>query len=462
MSSAQNRLTLLCAVVVESVIVYSALAGVALLTGLESSPISWIAAAAIMMASFGVARALALIIMPVWMPYVIQSALGALTVYLALATQSLDLGWISAFFREDAPSHFARSAALGGFFGTVFWWRGGRLASTDFPSEQLSFSFKVGLIVLSIAAIVDIFHPANLRIFTLMFVFFAAGVAGLGVSNILPSSGAAAARQTWTRVIGGVVGVIVIVGFLFGILREGALKYISAPLGWLLNIIATVVFYVVIVPLVYVIEFLVSLAFRILRYFAGEREEAEVETELGIQESLRDLIENAEPSEPSIWMRLLAAIAVTFVVAALLVLLARAFRRRVRWLRVDEDGDRETLDEDFDAAEDFARLLFGLLPSRFRRRRRDARLRLPDDEPGIVDVFRIYFGMLRIAESRGAPRPRDRTPSEYRATLSGVFPERLANMATAAFNRACYGRRAASAEEISEMRQALERAERGR
>ena len=108
---------------------------------------------------------------------------------------------------------------------------------------------------------------------------------------------------------------------------------------------------------------------------------------------------------------------------------------------------------------DLARLLFGLLPDRFRRRRSDRRLRLPDDEQNIVDVFRIYFGMLNIAESRGQPRLEFQTPGEYRAALRRVLPDRLVDMATAAFDRACYGRLPSTTEEIVEMRRMLEEAE---
>ena len=50
------------------------------------------------------------------------------------------------------------------------------------------------------------------------------------------------------------------------------------------------------------------------------------------------------------------------------------------------------------------------------------------------------------------------TAGEHRSALVRVFPERLVDMATSAFNRACYGRRAATREQIDEMQQLLEQA----
>ena len=464
MSTLQDRLTLLSAVVVESVWIYSILATLSLLAVPGGSPISWVAALCVAAVSFMTARGLSLVIMPTWMPYVLQMAVGALTIYLVLgaqlqtAGQWMDLGWLSGVFSDTQPEHFTRKALLGGFFSTLFWLRGGRLASTEFPVEHLMFTFRLGLIALSVAAVVDIFHPADLKIFSLMFVFFVAGLIGLGVGHILPSAGQTLTRGRWARVIGAVVGCIALLGLLFSLLQRGALSFIAAPLIFLLNIAARIVFFVIIVPLVYILSFIISGVFWLMQRVAGDPPEGEQEFGLGGQEFLEQFVEQSEPSEPSIWLQILAGIAVALLVGAILLVLARAFRRKTRWLRVEEEGERESLEGEFDPTMDLARLLFGLLPDRFRRRRTQRRLQLPDDERNIVDVFRIYFGMLNIAESRGQPRLDFQTPGEYRTALRRVLPDRLVDMATAAFDRACYGRLPSTTEEIAEMRQMLEEA----
>ena len=462
MSSVQDRIVLLSAVLVESVWIYAALSVVSLMMLPDGSPITWVAALSIMLVSYAVARLLSLIIMPNWMPHLVEMGIGTLTTYLVLGTQLqssgqwIDVGWLSSMFSELKSEHFVRSAAIGGFASVLFWVRGGRIATNEFPVEHLGFTFRLGLIALSVAAIVDIFNAADLRTFELMFVFFASGLAGLGAGHILPSTKRALARRTWVRVIGSVVLSVLLMGLLFSLIQRGMLSFIAAPLKFLLEGVARIIFFVVIVPLVFVLEFLISAFFRLLQRFAGEPPEAEQELQIGPQDMFEQFAQQGEPSEPSIWLQILAGIVVALVVAGILLILARAFRRNVRWRRVDEEGERESLYGEFDPTMDLARLLFGLLPERFRRRKVDTNLRLPDDEQNIVDVFRIYFGMLTLAESRGEHRLESDTPSEHRTRLGRVFPERLVEMATSAFNRACYGRCAATREQIDEMQQLLE------
>ena len=465
MSSAQDRIVLLSAVVVESVWIYAALSMLSLMMLPGGSPISWVAALSITLVSYATARALSLIIMPVWMPHLVEMTLGALTTYLVLGTQLqsagqwLDIGWLSTVFAPDRSDLYIRLCVIGGFASILFWLRGGRLATTEFPVEHLSFTFKLGLIVMSVAAVVDIFNSANLRVFELMFVFFAAGLAGLGTGHILPSTRRALTQRTWIRVIGSIVGVIILSGFLFSLLQRGLLSFISTPLKFIIDGIARVIFFVFIVPLVYVLEFVISAIFSLLLRFAGEPPEDEQEMQIGPQDFMEQFMREAEPSEPSLWLQVLAGVAIALLVGAALFVLARAYRRNLRWRRVDEEGDRESLSDEFDPATDLARLLFGLLPERFRRRKVDNQLRLPEDEQNIVEVFRIYFGMLTIAESRGEQRSAAQTPGELRRPLSRVLPERLVEMATTAFNRACYGRRSATREQIAEMQQLLEQAD---
>ena len=103
-----------------------------------------------------------------------------------------------------------------------------------------------------------------------------------------------------------------------------------------------------------------------------------------------------------------------------------------------------------------ARLLFGLIPDRFKGKRRPPAFRLPDDDADLVEVFRIYFGLLVIADERGFPRPPNETPTEYQRTLERLIPRNLARMATAAFVRACYGHQGTPREQIDQMRVSLE------
>lgn len=463
MSSAQDRLILIACIIVESVWFYVLIAvlSLALLQGINAVP--WIAAIAMMGGSFIVARTTLMIIMPLWLQYAIQMAAGIIVIYLMLGTYILassapgvDLGWLSVVVSDDSTSNDRTRAIISALCAAFLWWRGGRMASIEFPTDHLSMTFRVGLIALSIGAVVDIFNPANLHIFPLMFTFFAVGLAGLSIGHILPASSGRRGQQRWTRIIGGVVGGIVLIGLVFSVLQKSFIEFITAPLGWLFNILVTVFMYVVVLPIAYVVGYIVVWLLTLLMNLVGEPAE-QPEREFGGGDFLNDLREQATSSEPSIWGDVIEWSVVVILLLVVLALLAWGFRRIVRWRRIEDDGERESVAEDVDPGLDMARLLFNLLPERFRRRRSATGLRLPADEQDIVDVFRIYFGMLGVAETKGFRRPSNQTPNEYRSALSRVFPDRIARMATAAFNRACYGRRPASRGQIEEMREVLER-----
>ena len=462
MSSGQDRLILIACVIVESVWFYVLISVFSLLLLQGSSALTWIVAVVVMGGSFVVARTTLMIIMPLWMQYVIQMVTGVVIVYLMLGTYilpsgpGLNLGWLGAVMSDVASTDDRVRAMIAALFAAFIWWRGGRIASIEFPTEHLSTTFRVGLIALSLGAVVDIFNSANLNIFPLMFTFFAAGLTGLSIGHILPTSSSRNVQQRWTRIIGGVVGAIILVGLVFSILHKSAIDFIATPLGVLLNALVTLVIYVVVLPIAYIISFILIGLFRLFSSLIGEPPE-QPEQDIGLNEGFFDeLREQATSSEPSIWGDVIEWTIVAILAIAALWLMAQGFRRIMRWRRVDENAEREPVMDDVDPGLDMARLLFNLLPERFRRRKGEAGLRLPDDEQDIVDVFRIYFGMLNIAETQGFRRAGNQTPSEYRSTLDRVFPRRLVQMATDAFNRACYGRRPASRAQIDEMRETLE------
>ncbi len=432
--------------------------------GATGSPISWIAVLAVLGLSLVWARALSMVIMPALMAYALQMVAGVIIIYLMVAsqvtpeTEVLNLSWIGTLISGEAPENFTLRALYGSLGGTALWWRGGHMGSVDIPSESLSTSFRVGILVLAIAAVIDIAHPADLNVFPMMFIFFASGVAGLALGYMAPTSSQANVRSMWTRVIGGMVGVLVVLGLLFSLLRRDVLAVVAAPLLWILELLAKVVFYVVIFPLAYVVDFLTRAIFGLLLWLGGEPEQ---QRELALAEGLgafegitRD--GEAEPAALLLLQIMQWTIVAAIIIGALLVL-ALAFRRRLQRRTDAVDGQRESLIEGADVSYDFANLLFNMLPSRFRKQSSERPLRVPSGDPNVADVFRIYFGMLMLAEKREHPRHYSETPLEFQRTLEMVFPRRLVRSATRAFVRACYGHHPSTREEIDDMRTELER-----
>ena len=462
MSSSRHSFPILLAVaIVESVWLYALTAVFSLALALNGSPVSWLAAAALMASSFLTAWALSSVILPARLPHIVQMVVGLIAAYLALGTQLasdgfLDMGWHGALTSEDGER--VRSAALGILVCVLFWWRGGAAAAAEAPAERLSFAFKTGLIALSFAAVVDTLHPADLGVFPLIFVFFGVGLAGLSAGHILQSESRPITQKSWMQVIAVTVAVVVGSGLLVSLLQRGALEFISRPLAWMADGLVTVILYVILLPLIFIFSLLATGLLELLRRFAAEPPEPSENAPIGgFQDMMRGLREQAESNDPSIWMDILGWAALGAVAVVLLVFLAAAFRRRIRWRRVDREGERETLSEDVDPTLDIARLLMGLIPDRLRRRKTKRGLRLPDGERGVVEAFRLYFEMLSAAASKGMPRAENETPTEYQATLAKAFPRTLVRAATAAFNRACYGREPTSVERIEEMRRRMER-----
>ena len=463
MSSAQARLVTWAALLAESAWLSALCMLVGLAVGIEAGPLGLLAVLVIMSSSFLVARGLGLVLLPPVVANSLQMIAGVLVVYLTLGTQvdpgtqGLDLGWAGKLASGSEADLFARRAAVGAFLGVVLWWRGGRLASTESPAEALATSFRWGIVALSIAAVVDIFSSSDLKVFRVMFMFFAAGLAGLSVAHVLPMSKRANEGGTWPRVIGGVVSAVLVTGLLFSLLQRGALTFLSAPILIVLNALATAIFFAVVIPVAYVFEFLLRALAWLAKLIGLGPEEGEAMPPFeGFGEMVLRVQEETDTG-PSAFLHALEWTLLALAVVALLFVLAKAFRRRGGWWKFSTQGSRESVGEGVDPAFDMANLLFDLLPSRFKRSSKPQARRLPEDAPDVVEVFRVYFGLLALAEEKGYTRPINETPAEYQRTLERVFPSGLVRAATAAFIRACYGHRPAPREQIDEMRASLER-----
>lgn len=443
----------------ESAWLYAVMVLVGLGLGIGRSPLGWTAIVALLTVSFLTARLLQLILMPAISSYVFQMLTGAVVIFLTLGTQVpsagqfLDLGWAAGISStQGAPL----SALAGGVLGALLWWRGGRVASMESSAETLGFSFRVGTLILAAAAVIDVFNSADLNIFPIMFLFFFAGLVGLGISHILPAARGGVDVTAWPRIIGGTVSAILLTGLMFSALQRGAISLVAVPALAVVKVIGTVFFFAVIVPIAFIVFWLLEGVKAVLGVFITP-DPTEVELQEGFGETLSRL--QTEANEGG-WLETLLQVvqwaALAVMVLLLLFLLARAFQRRGRWRRDQSESTRDTVAEDVDPAYDMAHLLFNLIPRRMRHRSRLRPLRLPDDEAGVVDVFRLYFGMLLLAEDKGYRRGPSQTAGEYQRTLEEVFPANLVGALTAAFNRACYGRQPAPREQIDEMRTALE------
>ncbi len=347
------------------------------------------------------------------------------------------------------------------------WWRGGALASAESLSESLIFSMRLGVFVLAFAGLVDIVLPVDLHSFSMAFIFFAAGLAGLSIHRMSINASRTARRGGWSSIMFGPVSAVVLIGVLFSLVQRGALSRVSDPALSALRTVAEGVLWVILIPIAFVVDLAIQ---GILKFFdrpfspelTNQTEITVEEVRQGIDQLAQEEAELAEEGVRTASSLLLQAIewsvliGIALIVGTIvLMLFLRAYRRGSHGAAAREQGDRESVRVGTDLASDLGRMLSKLVPGWLGRSGEAHTFALPDGHPGVVEALRIYYQMVTMAERRGFRRRAHETASEFQATLETVFPRDLVRMATAAFNRAFYGNHPELKERIDQMRTSL-------
>jgi hypothetical protein len=266
----------------------------------------------------------------------------------------------------------------------------------------------------------------------------------------------------WQKVIGGLVSGVLLVGLVFGLLQRTVLEAVSAPLLALAGIAVQVVLWLVFVP----VSFLLNLFFNLLISFFNRLKERFESGELPPEPQLESRTEPPElpdaeeafeelPPLFSFVIQVIEWLVVAIVVLVLIYLLTKVLRRAYYRLIRESSGIRESVAGEADPMMDIAKLLLKLMPHWARKRRRGAQFTLPDGPQGVVDVLRIYYDLLTVAEKRGVRRLPHETPTEFQDSLVTIFPQDLVRLTTESFNRALYGYHPATADQISLMRSSV-------
>ena len=469
MRFSQDRLVRAAAAVAESAWLFAVLSVASAAVGLAGSALDWPAALAIVGLSLVLGRLARRATASLEVVALGRTAVWAVAAYIAVASQAgpgpagVDLAWIAKVFTGSGPEDLALSAGTGVLGTVVLWWRGVRIAATADPVGSLLFGFRVGLVALAFSAIVDILHPADLGVLPMSFVFFASGLGGLTVGHLMPESEESAESGTWLRVTVAIVSGVLLVGLAFGLLHRGVQAAVTGPAVGVLKGL----FWAVAAPFFVILAAFTDL---VISFFgrpfdpvaAGvpgyrEGETSTVGTLIqATEQAVGDPAEEEAELELFVFLtELLAGLFVLVLVVIVLVVLAIVFRR---WSRsrtsAGSAGESESIGEGANPLADIADLLLKLIPDWRIGRRRPA-FRLPDGPSGVVQVLRIYYELLSLAEDRGHPRRPGETTGEFQRRLERILPPDLVRMATAAFNRACYGFHAATQEQIARMRSSL-------
>jgi hypothetical protein len=149
---------------------------------------------------------------------------------------------------------------------------------------------------------------------------------------------------------------------------------------------------------------------------------------------------------------------IVLLVIVAFFILAMAFRRFGKRGEENPDDERESIRGDADTAGDMARLLRGLVPGWLKGK--DGKTWRYPDEPGIAEVFQLYFKTIAMGMKWGAPFDPNMTPAERLPALELALPGAPVRQVTDRFNAACYGREPTPQHIVAELDAGLDEAER--
>ena len=457
----QDRVVLAAHVVAESAWVFALAGIVGTLADFDSSPQSWYGVVGILGLSVLLSRITPRKGQKAEVMYALMAVLGLMVVYVSVALH-VEPGqirplWAIDWLINDAPGGYTSRGLFGAILGVLLWWRGTRVASNEFPTDDLSFTFRVGMLVLVAALIYDLNTDESLSTFPMVFLFFGSSLIGLSAGHLLEESRHSAGGRTWPKAIGATVAAITAFGLLVALINRGVLTFLAKPATAALEALVRGVLWGIIAPIAFVFDVVVGWLIDLLGIFQGEREqpqEEEINPEIqGFLETLQE--EREAPSEAfDMVLQIIEWALVVVIVVIVALLLSRAFRRLLRGRDRGTDGQRDSVAQDADPVGDVAKLALRLVPDVLKRPQRKG-YRVPNGPPGIVEAFRLYYNLLDTAEEHGITRRKHDTPTEFQGRLEGTFPSDVVRPSTETFNLAIYADVPADRSSIGRLRQSL-------
>jgi hypothetical protein len=371
-----------------------------------------------------------------------------------------DLAWIGHFIWQVGHVLQGIPRALVVFATTLFvWWRGIQLAQRSFSSQSVSFSFRVGIVILLWLMLAQLlFDASDARPYTIA--YFCVGVFSMGLARVEESSRSQAGirtpfNTTWLGILLATTLVLGAAGCL--LIGVFSLSHISAALGaaqpvvsWLARA-SRPIQAVAILLLEWILNLLIAL---LTRAFSGG--EAGAPPIIGELSAFLGEFQERQPSPSSLllWDIIQGAILVLgfgLVLAALAISIGRVQRS----FRQGRTAEHETVAASDDAGDEAKRAL----AERWRRWRnevRDLLARLRGEGYSLASIRQAYASLTRMAAATGHPRRAAQTPYEYLPSLRQAFPgsAQEVELITEAYVRVHYGERIFEPEYVQQVREA--------
>ena len=460
MTTAKDRALYAALMVAESAWLYVAFALAGLVLQIGGSPLSWLTVTVILAGAMLVGW-LALGLKGDFATLAaLQGGVGLAVVYTAVAARTgdgipgLQWTWVADLVRGGMDGKAVVTAVAAALASILLWRRGIGMVTDDPASDKLRRTFRIGVMVIAVALIVQIGADRDIGAHNVLFPFFAAALAGMAFGQVADSAGRAGVAL-WTRTITVVVGAVLAAGVLLGlagsaygagplrVLGTGA-AHVRDALLWLISL-----------PLRWIVAGIFGFM-RWLRGLLGNAEPVRIETPASpFGTDPNALAEGGRATGAGIVDAIMNVVqypTMLLIVVAILYVLMLAFRRWRRAQTDDQEVDRESIRGDADPGRDLAALLARLVPWRGPGRRSSKEVwHYPQGQPGISEVFRLYFDYLSAGLERGMRLDRFRTPNELIGALSESLPGAPVELMTDRFNAACYGHEPTGADTLASL-----------
>ena len=457
MAPARGLALLATLVIADSAWLYAACGILGFFAGQEGSPLPWAAVPALVAAGTLSARGIARHVAAKRQAIAVHAVLGAVVVYAVLAAGGIaarpafDPGWLRALLGGELTVHEVAGFVIAMLMSAYLWRHGTALADTSTPHRRLLAGFHIGVVVFTLALLLEQASERDLHAGAMLAPFFFASLAGLAASRI-PAG--ARVPSAWIRSVSACIVAVVGLGLALGAtasmfgrsivdLLYTAWDQLSGAIVWLVRSLLGTVAYAAAA----LIEWMQD---------AGIVEPGDGVTERGLdaEPGLRDLQPGGAIGDALAEFLQVAFLCV--MVYALVRMLIFAYRQLPHQGEPPLPEEHEFIGAKADPLADIATLLRHVLPGRGTRTLPD----LPGDferlAPGVGAVFALYFELVSEAVLRGHEFVAARTPSERAPALAAALPGAPVGDITQRFNAACYGNRPTDDATLSALRCALE------
>jgi hypothetical protein len=382
------------------------------------------------------------------------------------------LDWVAPLVGALAATIGQLSAPVLGFALALYlWWRGVRLGGQEpgFTDVESAFRWGIGRLAVFGLIIAISTRPSVLPSveaattpYVVGFFFISLLTLALGrLESLRTRTRSPGLNTQWLAVLIVVAAAVVLLALLLGqIVSFDVLIVASRPLFDLLGTVILLLIYAIVIPLAYVIEWIVFLLLKLLQP-NDNRPPPEPPQSSDISNLLQRFFSEQVP--PELLMALKAAGAVLILLVALL-LVARGLARW-RPSSTDADATNEERESLWNAAQLRALLLDWL--RRLLRRGQAAQTPVAETPVERVDVVpaaslrsirQLYGRLLGEGEAAGAARAVSTTPLEHMPALTGALePDRVVSDLTRAYVQVRYAEAEVPEDEVDALAQKLER-----